>query len=125
MGFHIFLWFAWKFCLKYDKFNCGILLITWTGGVGGCARLGTCAEGSCGWTGSGTCAGGAGAGRTCGAEGAGFCTWSGGNGASGSGWGWVAGCGGSIVLAFAGLHAVGSFSAGGPLSASSVSTDLV
>ena len=98
----------------------------WAGGAGGCTRLGTCAGGFCGHPGSGMCAGWVVAGGTCGAGGAGFGTWSGGNGASEYSWGWGAGCCGVGVRGFAGLHTVGSFSAGGPLSTivASVFTDL-
>ena len=65
--------------LKYNQFNCGIWLITWTGGASGCAELGTCAGGSCGCIGSGMWAG-----RDCGCTGSG--TWAGGlGGCTGSG----------------------------------------
>ena len=124
--------------LKYDQFNCGCIQFgIWTIGAGGNIGLSTGAGGSCGcirysaWTGgfcgcvSGMCAGGAGAGESCGLGGAGSGTWSGGTSVYGSSWGWGAACGGSPVLVFAGLHAVGSFGVGGPLYAISVSAELV
>ena len=124
-----------NFGLKYDQFNWGCTGFgIWTGGAGGHIGLGTSTGGFCGCIGSSTWAGGlgnigssTGARGFCGVGGTGFGTWSGGNGASGSSRGWGAGCWGVGIAAFAGLHTVGSFGAGGPLSAivASVFTDLV